>query len=137
LFECISDCSPKLLEKTLIGLVEHSITPEKQCTSGVCMANKLTKDETQIDWSKPAQEIHNLVRGIYKFPSAYFMHNGKIIKVLETKVVDGCGKCGEFVRVSKDGVEVGCGGNNILLIKVKPEGKGEMPASAWANGALK
>ena len=135
LFEEISEVSPKLLEKTLIGLVEKTITPEKQCENGVCMANKLTKEETLIDWSKPAQEIHNLVRGVYKFPSAHFVYNDKIIKVLETRVVKGSGKCGEFVKVSKDGVEVACGEDCLLLVKVKQECKGEMMASAWANGA--
>ena len=137
LFEKISETSPELLEKTLIGLVEKTIAPEKQCENGVCMANKLTKEETLIDWTKSAQEIHNLVRGIYKFPSAYFIHNDKIIKVLETRVVNGSGKCGEFVRFSKEGIEVGCGKDCILLVKVKPEGKGEMLASAWSNGIKK
>ena len=134
LFEEISDKSPKLLEQTLSGIVSGTLKPEKQCENGVCMANKLTKEETLIDWSKPAKEIHNLVRGIYKFPSAYFIHNGKIIKVLETRVVNGTGRCGEFVRVSKEGVEVASGKDCILLIKVKPEGKGEMFARDWANG---
>lgn len=134
LFEKISDSSPELLEKTLIGLVEKTITPEKQCENGVCMANKLTKEETLIDWTKPAQDIHNLVRGVYKFPSAYFIYNDKIIKVLETRVVKGSGKCGEFVRYTKEGIEVGCGEDCILLVKVKPEGKGEMFAKDWANG---
>ncbi len=135
LFEKISNDSPDLLEKTLIGLVEKTITPEKQAECGVCMANKLTKEETLIDWSKPATEIHNLVRGIYKSPSAYFTYNGKVIKVLETQVVKGeYAKCGEFIHVSKEGIEVGCGKDNILLIKVKPEGKGEMFARDWANG---
>lgn len=137
LFEKISDSSPELLEKTLIGLVEKTITPEKQCENGVCMANKLTKEETLIDWTKPAQEIHNLVRGIYKFPSAYFMHNGKIIKVLETRVAEGSGECGEFVQFTKEGIKVGCGKDCILLVKVKPEGKGEMNAADWARGAVR
>lgn len=137
LFEKISDNSPVLLEKTLVGLVENTITPQKQCENGVCMANKLTKEETLIDWSKPAREIHNLVRGIYKFPSAYFIYNDKIIKVLETCVVDGVGECGEFVRVTKDGIVVGCGKDCILLVKVKPEGKGEMNATDWAHGAIR
>lgn len=134
LFEKISDISPTLLEKTLVGLVEKTIIPEKQCEAGVCMANKLTKEETKIDWTKPAEEIHNLVRGIYKFPSAYFMHNDKVIKVLETRVIEGNGTCGEFVKVTKEGIEVGCGKDCLLLIKIKPEGKGEMFAKDWANG---
>ena len=134
LFEKISDISPALLEKTLVGLVEKTIIPEKQCETGVCMANKLTKEETKIDWTKPAEEIHNLVRGIYKFPSAYFMHNDKVIKVLETRVIEDNGVCGEFVKVTKEGIEVGCGKDCLLLIKIKPEGKGEMFAKDWANG---
>lgn len=137
LFEEISSKSPELIEKTLVGLKQGTIIPQKQCENGVCMANKLTKEETLIDWSKPAKEIHNLVRGIYKFPSAYFMHNNKIIKVLETQVVNGEGACGEFVRFSKDGIVVGCGKDCILLVKVKPEGKGEMLARDWANGIKK
>lgn len=134
LFEKISDISPTLLEKTLVGLVEKTIIPEKQCETGVCMANKLTKEETKIDWTKPAEEIHNLVRGIYKFPSAYFMHNDKVVKVLETRVIEDNGVCGEFVKVTKEGIEVGCGKDCLLLIKIKPEGKGEMFAKDWANG---
>lgn len=137
LFEQISDKSPELIEKTLIGLVDNSITPQKQSEEGLCMANKLTKEETLIDWTKPAQEIHNLVRGIYKFPSAYFIHNDKIIKVLETQVVKDSGSCGEFVKISKDGILVGCGKDCLLLVKVKPEGKGEMFARDWANGLKK
>lgn len=134
LFEKISDISPALLEKTLVGLVEKTIIPEKQCETGVCMANKLTKEETKIDWTKSAEEIHNLVRGIYKFPSAYFMHNDKVVKVLETRVIEGNETCGEFVKVTKEGIEVGCGKDCLLLIKIKPEGKGEMFAKDWANG---
>lgn len=134
LFNEISEKSPVLIEKTLIGLVDKTITPQKQSEDGVCMANKLTKDETQIDWTKSAEDIHNLVRGIYKSPSAYFIYNGKIIKVLETKVIKEDGDCAKFMKVSKEGVEVGCGKDCILLVKVKPEGKGEMFARDWANG---
>lgn len=134
LFEEISECSPMLLEKTLTGLVAKTITPTPQCENGVCMANKLTKEETAIDWSKSAQEIHNLVRGIYKFPSAHFIHDGKLIKVMETRPTEGSGKVGEIVEANKEGIKVACGQGCLLLIKVKPEGKGEMNARDWYNG---
>ena len=137
LFEEISEKSPKLIEKTLLGLVDKSLTPIPQCEQGICMANKLTKEETQIDWNKPAKDIHNLVRGIYKFPSAYFIYNDKIIKVLETRVIEGTGNIGEFVCVNKDGIQVACGKDCIQIIKVKPEGKGEMFARDWYNGLKK
>ena len=135
LFEKISDLSPQLLEKTLKGLVSGAIVPKPQGEEGVCMANKLTKEETLIDWKKSAQEVHNLVRGIYKFPSAYFMHDGKIIKVLETKVKEGkFNNAGQIIKGDKDGVDIACGDGVLTLVKVKPEGKGEMFARDWYNG---
>ena len=126
-----------MLEKTLIGLVGKTITPQKQCEDGVCFANKLDKEECLIDWNKDAQSIHNLVRGIYKFPCAYFMHNDKIIKVLETKVCNGSGTAGEFLNITREGIEVACGDKSILLVRIKPEGKGEMSARDWYNGLKK
>ena len=134
LFDIVADKSPEMIEKTLVGLVEKTIIPEKQCEDGVCMACKLTKEECKIDWSKSAQDIHNLVRGIYQCPSAYFNFNDKIIKVLETEVLNGKGKKGEFINITKDGVEVACGNGSLLLKRVKPEGKAEMPARDWYNG---
>ena len=136
LFEICANESPRLVEKTLLGLVDGSIEPQKQDECGVCFANKLTKEDCQIDWKKSAQEIHNLVRGIYKCPSAFFEHQGKIIKVLETEPIDQTldGKIGDFVKTSKDGIDVKTGDGILRLIKVKPEGKGEMLAKDWANG---
>lgn len=136
LFDICATESPILLEKTLLGLVDGSICPKKQCEDGVCFADKLQKEECKIDWTKSAQEIHNLVRGVYKCPSAQFEYNGKIIKVLETEPLTETldGKSGEFVRFSKQGIDVKTGNGTLRLIKIKPEGKGEMFACDWANG---
>lgn len=136
LFEICSTESPKLIEKTLLGIVEKTITPIKQCEEGVCFADKLTKEECRIDWNKSAQEIHNLTRGVYKCPSAFFEHKGKIIKVLETEPLEESleGHIGEIVRISKLGVDFKTGNGILRLKMVKPEGKGEMSARDWSNG---
>lgn len=136
LFELCAANSPELLEKTLIGIKEGTLKPVPQCEDGVCFADKLQKEECKIDWTKSAQEIHNLVRGVYKCPGAFFDYNGKIIKVLETEPLkeDVSGKIGSFVRFSKLGIDVKTGNGLLRLIKVKPEGKGEMLARDWANG---
>ena len=76
--------------------------------TGVCFADKLQKEECKIDWNKSAQEIHNLVRGVYKCPSAHFEYQGKIIKVLETKplneTLDAKFYDKEIDKVENDGV---------------------------------
>ena len=136
LFEICASHSPKLLEETLTGIAEGTIKPQKQCENGICFADKLSKEECKIDWTKSAREIHNLVRGVYKCPGAFFDYKGKIIKVMETEPLNeqAEGTPGDFIRFSKDGIDVKTGNGVLRLIKVKPEGKGEMPASAWANG---
>lgn len=139
LFEICASHSPMLLEKTLIGIAEGTLKPEKQCEDGVCFADKLKKEECKIDWTKSAQELHNLVRGVYKCPGAFFEYNGKIIKVMETEPLEENSNfsTGEFVNVSKAGVEIQTGNGILRLKRIKPEGKGEMNAYDWANGALK
>ncbi len=136
LFEICSAESPELLEKTLLGIAEGTIKPQKQSEEGVCFADKLKKEECKIDWSKSAQRIHNLVRGVYKCPGAFFEYDGKIIKVMETEPIneDLQGSEGDFVRISKFGVDVKTGSGLLRLKKIKPEGKGEMSAYDWSNG---
>lgn len=130
----IAEKSPQMLEKTLIGLKNNTLIPQKQCEDGLCMANKLTKEECLIDWTKTNTQIHNLVRGICRCPSAYFMFNGKIIKVIESQPIDGSAEPGIIANYSKEGIDMGCGEGLLRLIKIKPEGKGEMLAKDWYNG---
>ncbi len=136
LFELCATNSPELLEKTLLGIKEGTLKPTPQCEEGVCFADKLQKEECKIDWNKSAQEIHNLVRGVYKCPGAFFIHNDKIIKVMETEPLQENSECsiGEFAQVSKNGVDIQTGNGLLRLIKVKPEGKKEMPARDWYSG---
>ena len=134
----ISELAPELIAKTLTGLANGSITPQKQDENFVTVAKKLQKEEEKIELSKSAEEIHNLVRGIYKSPSAYLTFKDKTIKVLKTKVTDMetiHQEVGKILKISKDGIEISTGKGSILLITIKPEGKGEMLSSAWINGA--
>lgn len=137
-FEQVSQKSPKLIEQTLLGLVNGEIIPEPQCEEdGLCFAPKLKKEETRIDWNHSAISIHNLVRGIYKSPGAHFIFKEKIIKVKKTKVCEACqaGPVGEVASVTKFGLEVSTAEGMLLIEIVQPEGKKEMSAFDWANGA--
>ena len=133
----IAEKSPEMIEQTLIGLKNGTLIPEKQCEDGVCMANKLTKEECEIDWCKSNIQIHNLVRGVCRCPSAFFYYNDKLIKVIETIPTNEDIPTGKIRFNSKDGIDVGCGIGAIRLLKVKPEGKGEMSARDLFNGVKK
>lgn len=137
LFELCASNSPELLEKTLIGIKEGTLVPTPQCEDGVCFADKLKKEECQIDWNKSAEEIHNLVRGVYKCPGAFFIHNNKIIKVMETELTNETLAeipPGNIVKHSALGIEMTTGKGLLRIKTVKPEGKREMHARDWYCG---
>lgn len=141
LFELISEKSPELIELTLLNIKSGVLKPVEQIHDKATHAHKIRKEESQIDWTKSAREIHNLVRGLYKSPSAHCFFNDKLIKVMETRVLDEdvpegfLGTAGEILKVSKEGLEVATVAGVLLIVKIKPEGKGEMFAKDWANGA--
>ena len=90
-----------------------------------------------IDWSKNAREIHNQVRSMLDFPTAYTFFNGKMLKIIETEVKknDKNANFPEIISVSKQGIEVITNKDILLIKKVKPESKGIMDAYDFANGA--
>lgn len=135
--EIISERSPKLILSTLTGLKDGSIKPVLQDENEVTFAHKFKKEEGLIDWSKTAKDIHNQVRGLVDSFCAYTFFNGKMVKILKSEVVDladgAC--CGAILNVSKLGILVKAGDGAILIEEVKPESKGKMKASDFANGA--
>ena len=136
LMEIISSKSPKLLDRTLKGLYDGSLKCIKQDDNKATFTKKIKKEEKVINWAMNASDLHNKIRGMYQINTNHTTFNGKIVKVLKTTVCKSLkGSPGEVLEVSKDGITVGCLDYAIKLLKVKPEGKGEMEASAYANGA--
>ncbi len=133
----ISEKSPALICSTLKGLYNGDLIPKKQSCEGVCVAKKFIKHDGLIDWNNSSQNVHNQVRSMVDFPTAYTFFNGKLLKIIETKLSKNKNilKAGEIVCVSKEGIEVACKDGCILITKVKPESKGIMGAFDFANGA--
>ena len=83
-------------------------------------AHKIDPAELQIDWGRPAVDIHRLAR----IGGAWTTHRGHRLKVWRT----------ELVPAGPGGVAVPAGDGPIQLVEVQPEGGRRMPARAWANG---
>jgi methionyl-tRNA formyltransferase len=74
-----------LLAETLIGLEAGSIAPEKQDPAQATYAPLLRKEDGLIDWSQPAAQIHNRVRGLQPWPGAYTSWRGQTLHVWKTR----------------------------------------------------
>jgi methionyl-tRNA formyltransferase len=117
----------ELLERTLAGL--STIKPEKQDHSQATLAPILKKEDGRIDWTRPAREIANRVRGFQPWPGCYTTWRGKRLAVWQARAQAGSGKTGEI-----RGSRVACGEGTLELIEVQPEGKKRMTAEAFLNG---
>src|SRR5690242_12637272 len=72
------------IARALAAAERGSLTLTPQPSEGVTYAEKISKSETRIDWTKPAPEVHNHIRGLSPWPGAWFEHDGVRIKVLRS-----------------------------------------------------
>ena len=136
-FDDLAKIGAELLLETLDGLEKGTITPVKQDDSKATYAEKIFKEECATSFDDNAQTVHNKIRGLFPFPGAFCYHNGKLLKLCESRVYKDSipdGNIGEVVGLSKEGILVKCRDGAVLLTKVKPEGKGVMNAVDLING---
>ena len=108
------------------------MTRTPQDHSKATLAPPLTKEMAHFDFTRPAAQLHNLVRGMNPWPVAFFEEDGKKIKVLKSRVAAGSGAPGQVLALSP--LTIACGEGALELTEVVPEGKKPMAGTAWAAG---
>ena len=141
-FESIHDklsvCGADALMETVKLIMEGKVVREKQDETLATHAAKIEKSDCLIDFSKSAEEVHNLIRGLSPIPLT-FTHtpDGKLLKVTSARIVDRDSVSDKSTGcvVSLDGeITVVCGKGKIALTGVLPEGKGRMGAAEFIRG---
>jgi len=125
-----------LWPRTLAALERGSLSATPQSEEGVTYAKKIKSQEARIDWSRPAGEVADHIRGLSPFPGAWFeLATDKKpvrVKVHFAQPEAGDGDPGE---VLDDHLLIACGRGAIRLIRLQREGKGVMDAKAFLNGS--
>jgi len=125
----------ELLTETLFTLEEkfsNQILQPKPST--IKQAGKITRSQARIDFSKPAQSIHNLVRAMNPEPIAWFELDNAPVRVLRTRLTESLELQIGQLSVNTGKLIVGCGAGALELIRVQPSGKNEMSGVDWFNG---
>ena len=123
-----------LWPRTLAALERGSLNAAPQSEEGVTYAKKITREEARINWSKPASEVADHIRGLSPFPGAYFELPGDKpvrVKVHFAQPEAGDGEPGEALD---DSLLIACGRGAVRLVRLQREGKGVMDAKAFLNG---
>jgi methionyl-tRNA formyltransferase len=124
-----------LLVRAVAALDRGSLLFKPQPQNGVTYAKKIEKGETRIDWSRPAQEVHNHIRGLSSFPGAWFELpvEGKQVrvKVLRSTLAGGRGRPGEVLDPA---LTVACGYGAVQLLQLQRAGAKAMSADEFLRG---
>ena len=141
-FESIHDklsiCGAEALIETVKLIKEGKVVREKQDDSLATHAAKIEKKDCLLDFTRSAEELHNLIRGLSPIPLS-FTHtpDGKLLKVTSAHIADRYSvsdkPAGSVVALDGE-ITVTCGKGKIALTGVLPEGKGRMTAAEFIRG---
>lgn len=132
LFDRLSVEGGKLLLSTL-DLLEKGEAPRiPQNEAEASYAPMLSREISQVDFDKTANEVHNLVRGLSPWPVAQTTLEGKRVKLISTRVSKLSGAPGEIVETSP--LTVACGEGSVEILTLQLEGKKAMDSKAFLMG---
>lgn len=136
LFDELSALGAEVLIETIEALKNGELKPEKQNDALSNYAPIITKDICPIDFTKSALEVHNKVRGLYSWPIATTVINGKKFKIHKSKILteNFSGKSGEIVDTNNRLV-IMCGdGKCVEILEIQAEGKKKMDTQSFLRG---
>src|SRR5438105_14098317 len=123
-----------------VDLVKAGKAPRiKQDEALATYEGRCGEDNARIDWGKPWQQIHNLIRGCSPAPGAWTTLDGKKLQVFEAKPLPAKdpkgigGKIGEVVDIGSDGFSVVCADGRFRVLRVRPADGGKIPAADFAK----
>lgn len=133
LFDRLKDLGADLLLETLQGLEQGTVTPVPQDEAEATRAPMLSKELSVVDWTRPAEELHNLIRGLNPWPSTHSYLDGKKMKIHASRVGTGAGKPGQVF--SKEGsLWVYCGEGALELTEIQGENGKRMDGKSYLLG---
>lgn len=136
LFDKMAEKGAELLLDTIPELVSGTVVPEKQDDALATYAKKIEKSDCLIDFSLPAKQVHDRIRGLSPFPLASISFNGAVIKLVASRLSSVFSDNAPGTVVSADGkITVVCGdGLCIDIIEVLPAGKKRMNSADYLRG---
>ena len=125
-----------LLEATLDGIADGSLTPIPQSAEGVSMAPKVSVEQARIRWDLPAHVIDRQIRAMTPQPGAWTMIGDMRIKVGPVVVhKSGDPLAPGIIAAERTRVLIGTGSDPVQFGLIQPAGKKSMSATDWARGA--
>lgn len=135
LYDKLADLGPQGLIETLQQLADNTAQPEVQDESLVTYAEKLSKEEAQIDWSLSAAQLERCIRAFNPWPMSWMTIDEQPVKVWKASVIEGHASAepGTILDANKQGIQVATADGILSLESLQPAGKKAMSAQDLLN----
>ncbi len=121
-----------------VNLIEQGNPPRILQQGEVTRAPKITREICQIDWSKDATAIFNLIRGLSPFPRAFSSWRGQEVKICSSKIAaresSPNHSPGEIVAITREAITVATGQGLLSITEIQPENKRRMTVAEFLRG---
>ncbi len=139
----LADMGGMFMVETLMRHTQGRLVEMAQDNALSCYASKLTKEDGRIDWSRPAQEVHNRIRAMHPWPGAFFTWEGgrKPVRLTVMPGMIGRDKAqgetpGQIIGEEDGCLTIACADKVYQTKGVKPDGKKELDAAAFCCGYM-
>jgi len=131
LHDRLCEIGASLIVTALDDLQQGRLTPVPQPSLGITYAAKLSKQDGQIDWRRPAAEVALRLRAFTPWPGMWFEHRGERFKLVAATSTPGHGEPGEIID---DRLTVACSEGALRLLTIQRAGKAPLPVDAFLRG---
>jgi methionyl-tRNA formyltransferase len=139
----LADLGAALLLTTVEAIELGQAVEEEQDHEQATFAQRLTREDGRVDWTQPAESVHNLIRGLHPWPHAYtFLHSTRYL-LLRSTLTPALGTVapttqavpGTILMARGDELQVACGHDTVLALhELQPEGRKPLPTRAFLSG---
>lgn len=119
LHDRLATLGPAAVLQSIQGLLDGSITPEKQLDGLATYAHKLNKQAALIDWQRPAAALDCQIRAMHPWPVCHSTLAGETLKIHAAQLAEGQGQPGEILAADRDGLLVACGEQALRLTRLQ------------------
>jgi len=135
----LADIAAQLLLEVVPSIEKRNYILKPQDDKNITFAPKLKKEDGKINWEKSAIDIFNLIRGVLPWPGAFTYYKGKLLKIYKAQAAGplgdrGTGELGQIIQVSKDGIIVATGKDNLIIEELQVEGKRKVSTEEFIAG---
>lgn len=136
LLEKLAGLGAEVLAETCDLIAEGTARPVVQDHAAATHAPKLSKQDGQIRWDRPASQVHNHIRGVTPWPGATGIIGDRPVKIHRSRLAEASATApGRVIDIdSENGILVSCGSGSVWLRTVQAEGRKAVPGADFARG---